>query len=197
MRITLANELQKWLATGEVLERDSHGPKVVRLEDGRFLKIFRSRRPLIARLRPEAKRFSRNAECLQALNIATPKIFECAWIQRDKGVSACIYLPLEGTGLDKLFATERKRFNDLLPQFAAYIRKLHQNGIYFRSLHLGNVLLLPDGEFGLIDFLDLKFKRRPLNKNLVRRNFAHLKSYLNRRKIENFPLEELISLYEG
>ena len=58
MRIVTANELQDWLSQGELLEKDSHGPKVVRLPDGSLLKIFRSRRnPLLARLRPDARRF--------------------------------------------------------------------------------------------------------------------------------------------
>lgn len=195
MRIVSANELQNWLSTGEVLERDSHGPKVVRLTDGSFLKIFRSRRPLLARWRPEAQRFVRNAERLQAMGIATPQIIECAWLERDQGVNACLYAPLEGTPLDCLFKQQRERFDALLPAFAAYIRQLHERGIYFRSLHLGNVLLLPEGGFGLIDFLDLRFKRGPLRRALVRRNFAHLQNYLQRRKVEGFPWNELLSYY--
>ena len=195
MRIVSANELQNWLSTGEVLERDSHGPKVVRLTDGSFLKIFRSRRPLLARWRPEAQRFVRNAERLQAMGIATPQIIECAWLERDQGVNACLYAPLEGTPLDCLFKQQRERFDALLPAFAAYIRQLHERGIYFRSLHLGNVLLLPEGGFGLIDFLDLRFKRGPLRRALVRRNFAHLQNYLQRRKVEGFPWEDLLRAY--
>ena len=50
MRIVTANELQDWLSQVDVLEKDSHGPKVIRLPDGELLKIFRSRRtPLLAR----------------------------------------------------------------------------------------------------------------------------------------------------
>lgn len=195
MRIVSANELQNWLSTGDVLERDSHGPKVVRLVDNRFLKIFRSRHPLLARWRPEAQRFACNAERLQALGIATPQMIECAWLERYRGINACLYYPLEGTPLDCLFKQQRESFDAVLPAFAAYIRQLHESGIYFRSLHLGNVLLLPEGGFGLIDFLDLRFKRRPLRRGLVRRNFAHLRNYLKRRKVERFPWDELLSYY--
>jgi RIO-like serine/threonine protein kinase len=84
----------------------------------------------------------------------------------------------------------------LLPELAAYILKLHQLGIYFRSLHLGNVLRTPDGGYGLIDFLDIRFKRAPLGRLLVRRNFRHLQSYLQRRKVQGFPWEELLAAYE-
>ncbi len=196
MRIVTANELQHWLNNGEVVEKDGRGPKVVQLNDGNFLKIFRSKRPLLARWRSEAQRFASNAQALQKLGIATPQIIECLWIEPNKGVSACLYRPLAGKSLESLAKQEREQLDALLPNFAAYIRHLHQSGIYFRSLHLGNVLSLPDGGFGLIDFLDLRLKRRPLGKSLTRRNFAHLQNYLLRRHIENFPLEKLLAYYE-
>lgn len=198
MRIVTANELQDWLSQGEPLEKDSHGPKVVRLPDGKLLKIFRSRRnPLLARLRPDARRFAERASRLQEMAIATPSIRECAWIDRDKAVSACLYEPLAGQPLDRLFRERRAEFDQLLPQLAAYILRLHRLGIYFRSLHLGNILLTPSGDFGLIDFLDIRFKRRPLGKHLIQRNFAHLKSYLKRRKVQDFPWDELMRCYEA
>lgn len=196
MRIVTANELQHWLNGGQVLEKDARGPKVVRLEDGRFLKIFRSKRPLLARWRSEAQRFARNAQALEKRGIATPELLECVWLKPAQGVSACLYQPLTGTPLDSLFKQQRALFDALLPDFAAYIRHLHQNGIYFRSLHLGNVLRLPDGGFGLIDFLDLRFKHAPLSRALVQRNFQHLQRYLQRRKVQGFPWEELMQRYE-
>ncbi|VXC14929.1 Toluene tolerance protein [Pseudomonas sp. 8Z] len=196
MRIVTANELQHWLNGGQVLEKDARGPKVVRLEDGRFLKIFRSKRPLLARWRPEAQRFASNAQALQTRGVATPELLECLWIEPAKGVSACLYRPLAGTPLEDLFKQQRAKFDTLLPDFATYIHQLHRNGIYFRSLHLGNVLSLPEGDFGLIDFLDLRLKRCPLSRSLVKRNFAHLQSYLKRRRIESFPLEKLLASYE-
>lgn len=197
MRIVTANELQDWLRQGDVLEKDSHGPKVILLPSGKLLKIFRSRRnPLLARLNPDARRFAERARRLQALGIHTPQIGECTWIDRDKAVSACLYQPLPGQPLDKLFRDARSEFDSLLPALAAYILKLHRLGIYFRSLHLGNILRTPDGDFGLIDFLDLRFKRRPLGRMLVRRNFAHLQGYLQRRKVEGFPWDELMRCYD-
>ncbi|MEO4045486.1 lipopolysaccharide kinase InaA family protein [Pseudomonas sp. CAU 1711] len=171
---------------------------MVRLPDGTLLKIFRSRRnPLLARLRPDARRFAERATRLQGLGIHTPAILECLWIDRDKAVSACLYRPLDGQPLDKLFRDSRGEFDRRLPQLASYILKLHRLGIYFRSLHLGNILRTPDGDFGLIDFLDLRFKRRPLGPMLVRRNFQHLQRYLQRRKVADFPWSELQAAYEA
>lgn len=197
MRIVTANELQDWLSAGEVLEKDSKGPKVLRLPSGEILKIFRSRRhPLLARLHPDASRFAKNASRLQGLGIATPLIKECCWIDYDQSVSACLYAPLQGASLDKLFEESRAEFETLLPRLAKYIHHLHQNGIYFRSLHLGNVLLTPSGDFGLIDFLDMRFKRRPLGPRMIRRNFQHMHNYLLRRQVQNFPWAQLMDHYE-
>ncbi len=198
MRIVTANEIQGWLSQGEILEKDSRGPKVIRLADGSFLKIFRSRHaPFLARLRPDALRFKANAETLQHLAISTPQVQECLWLDRDKAVSACLYQPLQGTPLDKLFHDARKDFDKLLPQLAGYIHTLHQRGIYFRSLHLGNILLTPEQGLGLIDFLDIRFKKGPLSERLTRRNFEHLRNYLKRRKVQDFPWDSLQQYYKA
>lgn len=198
MRIVTAKEFQDWLSHGEVLEKDSHGAKVIRLTDGKLLKIFRSRRlPLLARLRPDAARFEDRANRLQAIGIQTPRIDQVCWIDRSQLVSACLYEPLAGQPLDHIFRDSRDQFDVLLPQLAAYIYLLHQRGIYFRSLHLGNILRTPDGGFGLIDFLDIRFKDKPLGRMLIRRNFQHLHNYLLRRQVKDFPWKELMTAYEA
>lgn len=198
MRIVTANELQDWLRQGELLEKDSRGPKVVHLANGQLLKIFYSRRlPWLDRLLPDAKRFARHAQRLQALGIRTPEILECCWIDRHQAVSACLYQPLAGTALDKVYGQSRAAFDAQLPALAAYIHHLHQRGIYFRSLHLGNILCTPEQGFGLIDFLDIRFKGRPLNRTLIRRNFNHLQNYLQRRRVLDFPWEQLLRCYSA
>jgi hypothetical protein len=196
MRIVPANELQQWLEQGAVLEQDGRGPKVLRQPDGRLLKIFRPRRRLwFARLRPAAQRFASNAERLSGCQIATPEISECLWLDRDQAISACLYSPLPGRSLDQLYRQQRQEFDALLPALAEFIHGLHRRGIYFRSLHLGNILQLPEGGFGLIDFLDLRFKRGPLSSRLARRNLEHLRGYLRRNHIEDFPWQRLLQAY--
>ncbi|MNG15628.1 hypothetical protein D3C84_994720 [compost metagenome] len=120
---------------------------------------------------------------------------ELLWLDRQAGLSACLYKPLPGQSIEQLYLQAPQQVTSLLPPLAAFIQQLHQRGIYFRSLHLGNVLLLPDGHHGLIDILDLQCKTRPLNAWLIQRNFQHLRHYLARRKLQAFPLDELISLY--
>jgi hypothetical protein len=196
MRIVSAQELESWLASGEVLEQDGRGAKVIRVSDDKIVKFFRPRRRLwLSRLMPQAVRFKTNADRLMTLGIPTPLISECFWLNKPKAVSGCSYTPLPGHSLEQIYRRSRGEFEALLPAFAAFVYSLHQRGIYFRSLHLGNVLQLPDGSFGLIDFLDTHFKRAPLDQRLVARNLEHLRSYLHRNQVGDFPWSTLYSAY--
>ncbi|GAB3368535.1 BUD32 family EKC/KEOPS complex subunit [Azotobacter armeniacus] len=196
MRIVSAQELEKWLGNGRVLEKDGRGPKVVALDDGRFLKIFHTRRhPLLARLQPAARRFSRNAEQLGQRGIRTPQVIETFWLDRKAGLSACLYRPLPGKSVEQLYRQEPQKIAELLPALADFIRHLHELGVYFRSLHLGNIIRMPDGQFGLIDILDLRCRQGALNTWQVKRNLSHLRHYLERRQLTGFPLDALCELY--
>ncbi len=196
MRIVSAHELEKWLEDGRVLEKDGRGPKVVALEDGRFLKIFHTRRhPLLARLQPAARRFSRNAEQLAGKGVGTPEVLETFWLNRETGLSGCLYQPLPGISVEQLYRQEPQGIGELLPELAGFIRHLHELGIYFRSLHLGNIIRMPDGRFGLIDILDLQCRHGALSAWQVKRNLEHLRRYLERRKLTDFPFDALCQLY--
>lgn len=198
MRIVTVQELESWLTDGQILERDTRGPKVVALPDGHFLKLFHTRRtPLQSRLWPAAKRFRHNAERLRARGVTAPYVDEVFWLNRSKGLSGCLYVPLAGESLEQLLREHDPRLEDELPALASFIRHLHCKGVYFRSLHLGNILLTAPGQFGLIDVLDLRCYPFPLNRGLIRRNFDHLSNYLDRRKLESFPFERLLTLYRA
>ncbi|MGA4638483.1 toluene tolerance protein [Stutzerimonas stutzeri] len=196
MRIVTAQELENWLMEGKVLEKDARGPKVLALADGSFLKIFYTRRrPFLARLFPYAARFAKNLTMLRDAGFNVPGIIETFWLDKNTGLSGCLYHPLPGVSIESIFRTDPYRIKKHLPELATFIKSLHKSGIYFRSLHIGNIILLPNGSFGLIDVLDLQNKRAPLGRSLVNRNFDHLRNHLKRKKLENFPIEELIKIY--
>ncbi|MCQ4291426.1 MULTISPECIES: toluene tolerance protein [Stutzerimonas stutzeri subgroup] len=199
MRIVTADELESWLASGRVLEQDARGAKVVALENGLYLKIFYTRRnSLLARLAPSARRFQRNTETLQACGISAPNVSEIFWINKARGLSACLYHPLPGQSLEQIYLKDRAGFIARIPAVAEFFKLLHNRGIYFRSLHLGNILELPNGKFGLIDCLDLQRKRGPLSSSLIRRNLAHLENYLQRRGLlAEFPWRALMDAYQN
>lgn len=163
-------------AGAEVLEGDAHGEKVLRLVDGSMLKLFRRKRVVTsAAWYPYARRFIDNAEALAQRGIPVPRTIAAlrvASVKRD----AVHYHPLEGVALRSLIRqglapeTERR----LKRQFTEFVIHLHALGIYFRSLHLGNVILTPSGELGLIDFSDLRIYRRPLPRFMRRRNIQRM-----------------------
>ena len=162
-------------AGAEVLEQDAHGEKVLRLTNGSLIKLLRRKRLVSSTAwYPYAQRFADNAEALAQRGIPVPRVIDI-WripsIKRD----AVHYHPLEGVTLRSLnrpgsnidLAALKTRFTD-------FIIHLHRLGIYFRSLHLGNVILTPAGELGLIDFSDLRIYRASLPTFMRRRNIRRM-----------------------
>ncbi|WP_434602628.1 toluene tolerance protein [Pseudomonas sp. Z4-7] len=164
----------------DVLEADRQGDKVLRLADGSMLKLFRRKRLLTSALwSPYAKRFADNCQTLQARGIECPRIrqvYRIPAIERD----AVHYDPLPGSTLRQLLGADTSI--DLRSRLGEFIARLHQNGIYFRSAHLGNVVLTPENTLGLIDVADLKAYRKPLRKGLRLRNFKHMLRYRQDRE---------------
>lgn len=160
----------------EVLEADPHGDKVLRLSDGTILKIFRRKRLLSsAALYPYAQRFANNAAALEKLGIPVPKIISVMRIQ-ELSRDVVHYAPLAGETLREmtragLLPEQKRALKDAFTRFVIY---LHDKGIYFRSLHIGNVVCTPDGRLGLIDFSDLRIHPWPLGKYLRARNMRRM-----------------------
>ena len=66
----------------------------------------------------------------------------------------------------------------MLIELADFMAHLHQSGIYFRSVHFGNIIVMPGRQgLGLIDVADMMFKRRPLRSGERCRNFRHMLRY--------------------
>ncbi|AXO60323.1 toluene tolerance protein [Pseudomonas sp. phDV1] len=185
-------ELATLIDRAKVLEGDSFGPKVYRLANGNFLKLFRRKRLLSsALLQPYSMRFLGNAKRLHKLGIPTLTPLSGFQLQKP-GMTAVLYQPLPGETLKDIYLAAPERLHKLLPELTAFIRKLHRLGIYFRSLHLGNIVLTPEGVLGLIDIADLSIQRRPLSKAKRKRNLAHFERLL--KTLENagdFPFMEL------
>lgn len=160
-----------------VIEADGLGPKVLRLADGRFLKVFRPRRWYTSgSFNPYSERFASNAEQLRALGIPTPQILGLYGLS--DGSSAVIYSPLSGLTLRQaLQSLDSSLRESLIERFGQFMAQLHERGVYFRSLHQGNVLLMDDGEFGLIDIADLRIFPSPLRNALRQRNLRHMQRY--------------------
>lgn len=165
----------------QVLEADGSGDKVLRLADGRMLKLFRRKRLLSSALFfPYAQRFANNTKALQQRDILCPNViavYRIPSIQRD-GV---YYAPLAGETVRQLQGTPEET-ETLRSQLGAFIAQLHEKGVYFRSLHFGNVVQTPQNQLGLIDIADLHCQRRALSDSKRLRNFAHLLRYKQDRQ---------------
>jgi tRNA A-37 threonylcarbamoyl transferase component Bud32 len=168
-----ADEFERLKVGAEILEQDMHGIKVLRLPNGDILKLFRVKHLISsARLFSHARSFCRNAERLRRLGFATVSIKELFHFS-NTDYSAVLYRPLPGNTLRQITLTERLTVS-LIGQVGAFVAALHQNGVYFRSLHFGNIVQTPQGELGLIDIADMTIKPWRLSRNQRLRNLRHL-----------------------
>ncbi len=191
MRTLSKIEYEELLRQSEIIEQDGYGVKVIRMPDGNFLKTFWLRRVFTSRrIFPEWLRFKQNAAGLHRRKIPTVTVLETLRIPH-LNRTAVIYIPLEGQTIRQLAAAGGIS-GGLIFRLGKFIAELHRQGIYFRSLHFGNVLLCPDGNFGLIDISNMKTIPWALGFTARRRNFVNLFRYsqdlevLHRTGIQNF-----------
>lgn len=172
-------QLQKLIKDASVLEKDGLGPKVLHLKDGSFLKLFRKRRVFSSEtIKPYAKRFADNAKTLQKLGFFAPSIIETYRVVDGVNGTAVHYAPLPGLTMRQVLETaEPNTQRRLIQQFGQLLANLHEQGVYFRSIHLGNVLVLPTAELGLIDVADMRIERAPLSLSKRQRNLKHMCRY--------------------
>jgi tRNA A-37 threonylcarbamoyl transferase component Bud32 len=162
-----------------VIEADAHGDKVLLLPDGNYLKLFRRKRLLSSALwSPYAQRFADNCRMLADHRIPCPEVialYRIASIARD----AVLYRPLPGQTLRRLLrqGIDEAEAACLRRQLGDFVARLHAFGIYFRSLHLGNIVRTPQGMLGLIDLTDIRVHRHGLGYFRRRRNLRHLLRY--------------------
>lgn len=171
------NEFAEMFRTGQVIEQDERGIKVLRFQNGDYLKIFRPRRRFSgAQLFSHARRFCRNAGRLQALQIPTVRIQKLYHFE-DNPHAAVLYSPLEGETLRGIVHEGNYDADMIARKLGEFLATLHSKGVHFHSLHTGNVVLTPQGEFGLIDISDMSVYPWPLFCNTRIRSFKRLCRY--------------------
>ena len=178
MRTISTLQLDALLQNSTPIESDGFGLKVARLSDGNFLKFYRRKRLLSSALWIlPSERFASNVQRLKELGVACPDVVELLLIP-DRRLNAVLYRPLPGDTLRNHWRRiDAEQRSIEVRQFGAFLAHLHQSGVYFRSLHLGNVLRLPDGTLGLIDLSDMKVGSHPLNAGKRKRNIQHILRY--------------------
>jgi len=176
-------------AGATVLEADGFGEKVLRLSDGTILKLFRRKRFFSsAAWYPYAQRFADNAAALCKRGVPVPGIIE---VMRIPSIArdAVHYHPLPGKTLRELcregLAVETEE--ELKAGFTRFVIRLHDCGVYFRSLHLGNVVYTTDHRFGLIDISDARIRDGRLGKHQRARNLRRLQGIAGECEWVDFP----------
>jgi Ser/Thr protein kinase RdoA (MazF antagonist) len=170
------SEYQALVAHGKVLEFDGGTPKVILLPGDRILKLFRRKRLLSSQLWiTYATRFARNASKLQRRGIPTIQVISTFRIPKIRR-QAVLYERLPGETLrDWLTANSPEANFAKCQEFGIFTAEPHRRGILFRSIHFGNILVQPDGSFGLIDVADIQFNlRASLSLNQRLRSLHHM-----------------------
>lgn len=186
----------KSLEGAKIIEFDPRGLKVLKLANGNILKLFRLRNQWsIARWYGYAQRFCANAKRLHHLHIPTVNVVDTYLLADDdifKALPAPIvfkpkknnaqtyaveYMPLPGKTLKELLMSEELSTAHIA-QLGAFIARLHSSGVHFRSLHLGNIVLTPEEEMGLIDVADMRIYPWALWFNTRLRSFRHVTRYV-------------------
>ncbi|WP_104098929.1 O-antigen ligase family protein [Stutzerimonas kunmingensis] len=172
------DQLNELLKTARIIEEDGYGVKVAELANGSYLKLFRRKRMISTALwSPKSRRFADNAEQLQSLGVAAPLI-DCFVRVPAAKLDGIIYRPLPGDTLRNRWRNlENEEREEGIRQFGAFLGQLHQSGVYFRSIHLGNVLMQPNGRLALIDLADMTIAQHALSFWKRRRNLTHMLRY--------------------
>ncbi len=164
-------ELNDIIAANVILFGSTTRPVLMLTPDGEIIKSIYQRK-FISRstLIPQAKRFARNSKRLSEVGVCAPKVNRTLFCS-EVPVHMVIYPRIPGEDL----RTICKRGDlGILKKFAEYLAYLHASGVYFRAIHLGNILNVEGGTMGLIDIADLQVKSPPLSAFTRARNIAHL-----------------------
>lgn len=190
-------EFDRLRKDARVLEMDLRGEKVLLTPDKHIIKLFYPRRRFTsATIYPYALRFWNHALKLHKKGIPTVR---CEQLRYDRQNSRHVitYPLLAGQTLRDCLEKSQDN-NDYLTKLSAFLAVLHKKGILFRSIHLGNVLVLEHGGFGLIDIADMSIQRRPLGLVKRARNFRHLlHDQADRNSLEQYGYKRFLKQYEA
>ena len=158
----------------KVLEATASGPKIFETPHGEIIKLFRRKKGFSSnRFNPYAHRFCHNVKRLNELGFVAPKINALQYCPELK-IHLVYYNKIPGDSFNFL---ARNNNAEILSAAISLVSNLHNKGVYFRAVHLGNLLQQADGAIALIDVADMKFKKNALSLFMRYRNLKHLFSY--------------------
>ncbi len=186
---------QNLIKDAKILEQDERGAKVYETPNNKIIKLFRSRRKLSsATFYSYAKHFVRNARRLQLRDLDTIVIDNLYFVS-DENCYLVQYSKLEGVTLREQLKQSQQPMaliQDLIP----YLNHLHNKGVFFRSIHFGNILYQANHKFALIDIADMNIYPWSLTFWQRVRNFRHLSRYPeDQMYLQQFGFDHFLQQY--
>jgi len=172
MDIIPTEELKELTESCKLLDGSREAPGIMLDTDDNILKFFypRDRIFTIKKFLPAASSFAANAGKLNKRGINTVSIngvMHC----KDPKCYIVSYKKLPGEDFRHLYANRGRSALEPLPAFIAH---LHDKGVFFRSIHLGNLLWQPDNRIALLDIQGTHFSLFKLDPIRRARNLSHL-----------------------
>lgn len=161
MNTITKKELDLLCKNGKAIDSKGGYPAVVLHTDGTVTKIWARRKSWCStsRIFPYSRRFIRNAHTLAARGITVPTILNHAKL-KDSHVRIVTYQSIHGKSIRELLEDTPQQVD--MGSLCRFILELHEKGILFRGMHFGNIIQLDSGGYGLIDFTDVTFFRKPV-----------------------------------
>lgn len=176
MKTIRNHELGKLISAGKTIVKNDHASKIVLLSEDRYLKIFYQKNGTpLEKLRSRATKFSNNAKKLKTRGITTVGILEVFRAENPRRDCVC-YHGIPGDTIRQVLAQSNDKAT-LCYKLGEYVAQLHDAGVMFRALHMGSIIQLTDGSFGLIDIDDMRVNVFSLHRSQRQRNFQHVFRY--------------------
>lgn len=164
-------ELDEIVKDSTVLLGFAERPGILITSKNEIAKFFYKRKRFsTSTIKPQAKRFEKNGIRLKQIEIKAPLVKEIHYCKDISG-HLVIYDMINGEDYRELCG---KGDADYLSDLPGFLTHLHQLGVYFRAIHLGNLIKCPSGEIALVDISDLSVRSRGLSVFRRARNLAHL-----------------------
>jgi tRNA A-37 threonylcarbamoyl transferase component Bud32 len=155
------------IQTSELVKGTESKPKIALTPEGRVIKVayWRSRLLSSSWFYPYHARFLKRSRKLNQMGILTPQIiniYQCPGLQCD----ILLYPQINGQSLLDCFDDSH------LPLLARFINELHDAGVFFWDLHLGNIVISDQDRLGLLDVATARISQRPLSLKRRARNIG-------------------------
>jgi len=169
-------------------------PKVYEKDGHTIIKLFYPKQRLLSsdRIKPRAMRFYNNVKSLHTHGYDVPQVNKVQFCPELK-MYVIYYHKIQG---DDVRTLAKQGNLNIIYNVAHLLADLHKNGIFFRSIHLENLLSKPDGNIALLDLTDVTFKSRALTIYRRYRNIKHLFQEPNDRELwQAFGVKNFLDAY--